>query len=106
MPARSVRRLPAKALRWRCPVGRVAKSFGRRLSLVETIGQPEAIAALRLGLELYAPGYNVFVAGPPGLEKGDLVRELLDEMTPRCERPTSPNKCSPTPARAGSCSSA
>lgn len=82
------RPLPAKALRWRCP-RRLAERASRdgHLSFIEAMGQPDALEALRLGLELYAPGYHVFVAGPRGLGKPDIVRGLLDELTLRCELP-------------------
>jgi lon-related putative ATP-dependent protease len=54
---------------------------------METIGQEGAMEALRLGVELYGPGYNVFVEGLPGLGKSSLVRHLLEEMTPLCALP-------------------
>ena len=80
------RPIPAKLLRWRCP-GSTCRGAARRASLLETIGQPEAIAALRLGLELYAPGYNVFVVGLPFQDRAQVLRHLLEEMSPRCVLP-------------------
>jgi lon-related putative ATP-dependent protease len=80
--------VPVKELRWRCPPG----AFGVRDSrdaapLLVTVGQDDALAALRLGLELYGPGYHVYVAGLPGLGKTSLVQGLLEEMTPACSPP-------------------
>lgn len=82
------RPLATSSLRWRCPPSRFsAEGRARGGSLVETIGQERAIEALRLGLELYGPGYHVFVEGLPGTGKAEIVRGLLEEMTPICGRP-------------------
>ncbi len=40
--------------------------------------------ALRTGLQLYAPGYNVFVSGLVGSGRTTVVRHLLAEMKPDC----------------------
>jgi len=80
--------LPAKALRWTCaPSLMAACDDGAVPSLVETVGQPDALDALKLGLDVYGPGYHVYLAGPPGLGRSELVRGLLDEMHPRCALP-------------------
>jgi lon-related putative ATP-dependent protease len=82
------RPLPARALRWRCAPSRFRGDLAaEEATLVETIGQDEALESLRLGAELYGPGYNVFVAGLPGLGKSSLVTKLLEELTPQCALP-------------------
>ena len=82
------RPLPAKELRWVCAPSRFRDADGSRSkALVESVGQSAAIEALRLGVELYGPGYNVFVEGLPGLGKSGLVRKLLEELTPQCAFP-------------------
>jgi hypothetical protein len=48
------------------------------------IGQDRAIKALRLGLELYKPGYNVFVCGITGSGRTSTVRRMLDRLSPTC----------------------
>lgn len=45
--------------------------------LTGTIGQPRALAALEFGLELDAPGYNLFVAGPPGSGRTGTLEDTL-----------------------------
>jgi lon-related putative ATP-dependent protease len=45
--------------------------------LAETIGQPRALRALDFGLEIEAPGYNVFVTGPVGTGKRTTVENHL-----------------------------
>jgi len=82
------RPLPARSLRWRCPPSRFKASGSEEATpLVETIGQDDALDALRLGVGLYAPGYNVFVAGLPGVGKSSIVSGLLDAMSPLCRLP-------------------
>ena len=48
------------------------------------IGQKRAIDALRLGLELYSPGYNVFVCGITGTGRTSTVKRMLKSMKPSC----------------------
>ena len=45
--------------------------------LTETIGQPRALDAIRLGLEIDAAGYNMFVTGLPGSGREAMVRDHL-----------------------------
>jgi predicted ATP-dependent protease len=45
--------------------------------LAGTVGQPRALGALELGLEIPTRGYNVFVAGAPGSGRS---RTVLDEL--------------------------
>ncbi|MFT7616649.1 MAG: putative ATP-dependent protease [Planctomycetota bacterium] len=49
------------------------------------IGQERALKALRLGLELYKPGYNVFVCGIAGTGRTSTVKRILASMQPSCE---------------------
>jgi lon-related putative ATP-dependent protease len=52
-----------------------------------TIGQDRAMKALKLGLELYSPGYNIYVSGLVGTGRTTTVKELLTEISPRCSIP-------------------
>jgi predicted ATP-dependent protease len=81
------RPLPAADLRWRCPPSAFRGVAKRKEPLADVVGQEDALAALRVGLELYGPGFNVYVAGLPGVGKTTLVETLLNEMTPRCALP-------------------
>jgi len=51
------------------------------------VGQDDAIEALRFGLEVNAPGQNVFVRGLEGTGRLTLVRRLLQEIRPACSPP-------------------
>jgi len=47
--------------------------------LDESFGQPRAVEALRFGLGIRRPGFNLFVLGEPGSGRHALVRRLVDE---------------------------
>ncbi|MEZ6197356.1 MAG: ATP-binding protein [Planctomycetota bacterium] len=56
-----------------------------KLEPQETIlGQDRAIRALRLGLEVYHRGYNVFVCGLAGTGKATTVKRVLNALQPAC----------------------
>ena len=54
-----------------------------------TIGQERAISALEMGLEIQAPGFNVFVSGTPGTGRSSALRSYLDRIAP--SRPNPPD---------------
>ena len=53
------------------------KSTSELPSLNKVIGQERAVGALQFGLELLAPGYNVFVGGLSGTGKSTIVKNLV-----------------------------
>jgi len=73
--------LPADRMRWTCPPIRPSKTPPRATRL---LGQERPMQALRTGLSLHAPGYNVFVSGIVGSGRTTVVRHLLHEMKPSC----------------------
>ncbi|MBI5876321.1 MAG: AAA family ATPase [Chloroflexi bacterium] len=48
--------------------------------LEDIIGQKRAVTALRFGLGIQQIGYNVFVAGPPGMGKMTAVQSFLERV--------------------------
>lgn len=70
------------------PVRRRRLLERRRLSdrpavaLEEVVGQPRAIEALLTGLSTEAPGFHVFVVGPPGTGREALVRAAVRRALP------------------------
>lgn len=75
-----VRTLRSGELRWTCPDAWLEfETTDRITERKKLLGQTEAIDALRLGIRLRAPGYNIFVAGLPGTGRTTTVRELLAE---------------------------
>jgi lon-related putative ATP-dependent protease len=85
----------AKALEQRVPEPKTrARILARRrlsdrpaLALDEIVGQERAIEAIRTGLETEAPGFHVFVCGPPGTGREALVRAAVARSTPPLPRP-------------------
>jgi ATP-dependent Lon protease len=76
--------LSAEQLRWRCdpavfPFETTAQMEDRPPAI---IGQPRAVEALRLGLDLQSAGYNVFVAGEVGTGRSTAVRQQLEALDP------------------------
>jgi lon-related putative ATP-dependent protease len=53
------------------------------------IGQDRATSALHFGLEIEAVGYNLYVAGPPGIGKMTAVRSFLEQIARA--KPTPPD---------------
>ena len=65
------------------------KSTSELPSLNKVIGQERAVRALQFGLELLAPGYNVFVGGVPGTGKRTIVRDLVEKFA--ASKPVPPD---------------
>ncbi len=86
MTERRPRPLSAEELRWKADPKTFARIRKTTNGAPTVIGQPRAIEALQLGLDMDAPGYNVFVCGPSGTGKMSTVRALL-KGGPRERRP-------------------
>lgn len=72
-------------LRWTCdPATFPADGTAALPSLGDTMGQDRALAALTMGLELYAPGYNIFVSGLTGTGRTSTVKRILEGIQPHC----------------------
>jgi lon-related putative ATP-dependent protease len=72
------KRLAPEELRRRCDPETLGFETTAELGRLEgTIGQPRALRALDFGLEMRAPGYNVFVTGPVGTGKRTTVERHL-----------------------------
>ncbi len=47
------------------------------------IGQERALRALKMGVELSAPGYNVFVCGLAGTSRGGTIAKMIEDLHPQ-----------------------
>lgn len=47
--------------------------------LVEVIGQPRAVEAMRFGMSIGDDGFNIYAMGPPGIGKRSLMRRFFEE---------------------------
>lgn len=86
---RSACRLPVERLRWICDT--TALGFETTASLTplsRLVGQDRGAHALTLGLNLSAPGYNVYVAGPVGTGRSTEVRHQLEDFAARQKPPS------------------
>ena len=85
-------RLGADVLRWSCDA--LLPPFGTTVDIepiTGVIGQDDAIEALRYGLEVFAPGQNIYVRGIAGTGRKSLVRQLLEDISPGC--PLADDRC-------------
>ena len=91
-PAPTPIELPPEKLRWRCDPRRVPfETTTEAKPLDGVIGQDRALRALKMGVELQAPGYNVFVCGLAGTSRGSTITNILKELRP--ETSDSPDRC-------------
>jgi len=51
----------------------------------EIIGQGQALSALKLGVEIQSPGYNIFITGLSGTGKFSTVKQTLKNIQPKCK---------------------
>src|ERR1700690_852555 len=82
-PAAPHAELPASKLRWRCELPRLPFETTAQAELREGfIGQERALRALKMGVELSAPGYNAFVCGLAGTSRGGTIAQMIEELHP------------------------
>src|SRR2546423_3522831 len=87
-PAEPHTELPLAQLRWRCEPSRLPFETTAQAERREGfIGQERALRALKMGVELSAPGYNVFVCGLAGTSRGGTIAHMIEELHP----PTKPS---------------
>jgi predicted ATP-dependent protease len=82
-PAIAHAELPSQKLRWRCDTSRLPFETTAQAELREGfVGQERALRALKMGVELSAPGYNVFVCGLAGTSRGGTIASMIEELHP------------------------
>jgi len=75
-------RVPIDKLRWRLDPATLSFETTDDLQpLKEIIGQKRGVEAIRFGINIDKPGYNVFVTGTPGSGRMATVKKLLEEMS-------------------------
>jgi ATP-dependent Lon protease len=75
--------LPPDQLRWRCDPSRIPFETTADAPQIEgMIGQDRALRALKLGVELDAKGYNMFVCGMAGTSRGGMIARMIKELDP------------------------
>jgi ATP-dependent Lon protease len=75
--------LPLEKLRWRCQLSRIPFETTAQAARREGfVGQERALRALKMGVELSAPGYNVFVCGLAGTSRGGTIARMIEDLHP------------------------
>src|SRR5579859_4697927 len=91
-PAIRFTELPPEKLRWRCDPARIPFDTTAQAESIEgPVGQDRALRALRMGIELAAPGYNIFVCGLSGTSRGGMIQRMIEELQPRTKH--APDRC-------------
>jgi len=84
--------LPPEKLRWRCDSARLPFETTAQAEPREGfVGQERALRALKMGVELSAPGYNIFVCGLAGTSRGGTIARMIEELRPATKE--SPDRC-------------
>ncbi len=84
--------LPADALCSACDAAQFRwESTADLEPLDQVIGQDRAVEAVRFGIEIQRPGFNVFAHGPAGTGKSTTVRHVLDAVA--TDRPVPDDWC-------------
>jgi ATP-dependent Lon protease len=79
------KKLTPEELRWKCDPDVLEFDSTVDLEPIEDIiGQERALKALRLGVELRAPGYNIYIAGLSGSGKATAVKKMLEKIGAGC----------------------
>jgi predicted ATP-dependent protease len=86
------RELTAREVRWTCdPEVFGCKSTEELLPIDRIIGQDRALSALRFGLNIRKPGFNIFVSGQSGTGKTTATKSFVEAQAR--EKPTPPDWC-------------
>ena len=84
--------LPPEKLRWRCDPAQIPFETTADIEPLDgAFGQERAVRALRMGVELTASGYNIFVCGLSGMSRGGMLVRMIEETHPQCE--LAPDRC-------------
>ncbi|MFN3871380.1 MAG: Lon protease family protein [Ignavibacterium sp.] len=79
------RELKPEELRWKCDPKIFEFESSEELEPIEGIlGQERALKAIRLGVDLKSPGYNIYIAGLSGSGKATTVKKMLEKITAKC----------------------
>ena len=79
--------LKPEELRWKCDPNIFKFESTEDLDPIEGIlGQERALKAIRMGVDLRSPGYNIYIAGLSGSGKATTVKQMLEKISADCPR--------------------
>src|SRR5215831_14889603 len=85
-PKKTYASLPPEKLKWRCDPASIPFQTTADIDPVGgDIGQERALRALRMGVELTASGYNLFVCGLSGSSRGGMIVRMIEQVHPQIE---------------------
>ena len=83
--ARKHKELKSEEIRWICNPDIFKFASTDELEPIEGIlGQERALKALKLGVDLRSPGYNIYIAGLSGTGKATTVKKMLETISSNC----------------------
>jgi predicted ATP-dependent protease len=75
------RKVPIERLRWRCDPALFSFKTTEEIEPLDGIlGQDRALTALKTGLEIESPGYNIFVSGLTGTGRTTTIKTTLEKF--------------------------
>ena len=79
--------LKPEELRWKCDPNIFKFESTEDIDPIEgIIGQERALKAIRMGVDLRSPGYNIYIAGLSGSGKATTVKQMLEKISADCPR--------------------
>jgi len=85
LKARKPIELKPDDLKWTCDTKVFDFENTEKIKPIEGIvGQERALKALRIGVDLKSPGYNIFITGLSGTGKFTTIKMMLESITPDC----------------------
>jgi lon-related putative ATP-dependent protease len=79
--------LTPEELRWKCDPNIFEFESTEDIDPIEGIlGQERALKAIRMGVDLRSPGYNIYIAGLSGSGKATTVKQMLEKISSDCPR--------------------
>lgn len=77
--------LKPEELRWKCDPEIFKFESTESIDPIEGIlGQERALKAIRLGVDMRSPGYNIYIAGLSGSGKATTVKQVLEKISVNC----------------------
>ena len=85
LSADKFKELKPNELRWKCNPDIFKFASTIDLEPIEGIlGQERALKALKIGVGLHSPGYNIYIAGLSGTGKATTVKKMLEKISSDC----------------------
>lgn len=81
------RELKPEELRWKCDPEIFKFESTEDIDPIEGIlGQERALKAIRMGIDLRSPGYNIYIAGLSGSGRATTIKQMLEKISSDCPK--------------------